>query len=90
MSKRRPLLKSILATILLLMIVVILLFTLDLGRFKGFVEARVSRATGHEFSINGDLSIHLGRTIDVSATGLRLAGPEWTDHPDQARIADGR
>ena len=88
MSKRRPFLKSLLATTLLLVIVVILLFTLDLGRFKGFIEAQVSAAAGYEFSINGDLSIHLGRTIDISASGLRMANPDWADHPDQARIAE--
>ena len=55
----------------------------DWNWFKGPLERAVSGATGREFRIDGDLDVDLGRTITVSAEGLRLANADWSK---QARM----
>ncbi len=62
------------------------LFTADLGVFEGPIERAVSAQLGREFAVDGDLHIDLGRTIDVSASQLRLANPAWATSPDLGTI----
>ena len=73
---------SLLGIFSLLVIVVVLLFTLDLGRFKGKAESLLSDVLQREFSIGGELQLELGRYIHVVAEDVRLADADWgSDEP---------
>jgi len=58
-------------------VTIVLLFTVDLGRFKSQVEAAVANATGREFSIAGDFEASFGSTIDLTAENVTLGNAEW-------------
>ena len=58
----------------------------DWNWFKGPAERAVSSATGRAFHIDGDLGVDLGRTITVSADGLRLANPAWSQQAEMATV----
>jgi hypothetical protein len=57
------------------------LFTADLGVFKPQLENLVSERLGREFSIEGELDIHLGRNLEVSAEKIVLENAAWVDGP---------
>ena len=44
---------------------VLILFTIDLGRFKDSFEHYASGATGREFTIDGEFEATLGRGLAV-------------------------
>ncbi len=58
-------------------ILAVLLFTIDLGRFKPQVEALVSDQLGREFRIQGLFRPSLGRQVHFIAEGIELANAEW-------------
>ena len=58
-------------------VLVVLLFTVDLGRFKSYVEAAVSDATGREFAVAGVFNPSLGSTFDLVAEDVTLGNAEW-------------
>jgi uncharacterized protein involved in outer membrane biogenesis len=64
----------------------VLWWAFDWNWFKHPIERRVEAATGREFSIEGDLSVHLGLVPTLRAEGLRLANAEWAAQEDMARI----
>lgn len=53
------------------------LFTADLGVFKPQFERIISERAGRQFSINGELHIHLGRSLTIEAANLELGNPSW-------------
>jgi len=55
----------------------LLLLTVDLGRFKSNVEQFVTEATGREFVIAGRFEPSIGNTIDLVAENVRLANADW-------------
>jgi hypothetical protein len=63
------------------------ILNMDLGRFEPQIESAITEAIGREFEIEGDLivEVDLGR-IRVAATGIRLAGAEWSTEANLARI----
>jgi uncharacterized protein involved in outer membrane biogenesis len=67
---------------------VIWLFTTNLGVFKPQIEQLVSERIGRDFSINGELNIHLGRSLDVSAENIVLENADWAGEP--AMVSVGR
>ncbi len=62
----------------LLAITIVLLVTVDLGRFKNTTETFVSNLLEREFAIGGALHIHLGRQIRIVAEDVTLADAEWS------------
>lgn len=77
---------SLLGVFSLLVIVVVLLFTLDLGRFKGTAESLLSDLLQREFSIGGKLQLELGRHIYVSAEDIKLADADWSSDEPMASV----
>ena len=71
----------------MLAIVLTLILTTDLGRFRSQIESAVTEALGRDFAIEGELNVlvDLGR-IRVSASGIRLAGTAWSDDADLVHI----
>lgn len=86
---RRILLFSGLGILLLLILIIVLLFTLDLNRFKPYINQRVSEATGRAFEIRGDLRLDWQRARDEdgwhawvpwphpSAQDVVMSNPDW-------------
>ncbi|MGI9237674.1 MAG: AsmA family protein [Woeseiaceae bacterium] len=73
----RRILIALSVVIVMLGAVVVLLLTIDLGRFKGDLEDYVSDATGRDFVIEGPFEPSVGETIDIMAEGVRLANADW-------------
>jgi len=62
------------------------LFTADLGAFKPQLERFVTERIGREFSINGELDIHLGRSLELSAEKIVLENADWADGPPMVDV----
>ena len=60
-----------------IVIVVVLLFTMDLGRFKPQVETLISDQLGRRIHIDGIFQPSLGREIRIIAEDIRLENPDW-------------
>src|SRR5690606_17728807 len=50
--------------------------------------ARVTAATGRDFTIEGDLRGQFSLTPTVRAEGVRLANAEWAEQPAMVEIAE--
>jgi len=66
----------------LLAITVSIALIVDLGRFKGKAEVFVSDLLNRELSIDGPLHLTLGRSIELSAEDVHLAGTDWSADAD--------
>ena len=88
MTRRgRIALYSLLGVVALLAIAVILVLSLDFGRFQGYLEETVTDVLDREFAIEGDFVVEVDlRRIRVSASEVRLANAEWGAAPEMARI----
>jgi len=62
--------------------------TLDQNRAKKYISAGVSKATGRQLSINGDLKLDLGWISRVSASRIQFANAGWSKHPQMAEIGN--
>jgi len=58
-------------------VILFVLLTVDLGRFKGTTEGLVSDMLGREFSIGGQYQLHIGRQIHIVAEDVQLADADW-------------
>ncbi len=86
MRRRRIIAYVLEAVIGLVAIVLLLLFSVDLGRFKPQAEALVSDILDREFAIDGPLHLNLGDRIELSAENVRLAGTQWSAAPQLASL----
>lgn len=68
-----------------LVVLAILLLVWDWNWFKRPIERRVTAQTGREFHIDGNLDVDLGRTLTITADGLRFSNTPWAREPDMAR-----
>ena len=73
----RRILVAISIVVALLGAAIVLLLTIDLGRFKGNLEDIISDSTGREFVIAGIFEPSIGSTIEIVAENVRLANAEW-------------
>ncbi|MGI9233992.1 MAG: AsmA family protein [Woeseiaceae bacterium] len=73
----RWILISVSVVVVLLGTALLLLLTVDLGRFKSNFEHFVSDSTGREFVIAGRFEPSIGKTIDVVAEDVRLVNADW-------------
>jgi hypothetical protein len=62
---------------ILIVIVVAFLAWFDWNMLKGYVERKVTEATGREFLIKGNLDVRLSLNPLITANGLTLANAEW-------------
>ncbi len=69
---------ALIAPLALLIVAALLVMLLDFGRFKGQIEAFVSDALSRQFAISGPLHVRLGRAIEIEASEIHLAAPEWS------------
>ena len=80
-SKRR--IRWLVAVLLLSAIALAIAF-FDWNLFKGYVERRVSTATGREFHIDGNLGVHLSMNPLITMDGLRLGNIAGAKQPTMA------
>lgn len=62
-----------------LLLAVVILVSVDLGLFKERIEVLVTDMLDREFSIDGELHISVGPSIELSAEDVYLANPEWAN-----------
>jgi len=60
-----------------LLLAVVFLVSVDLGVFKERIEVLVTDVLDREFSINGELQVSVGSSIELYAEDVYLANPEW-------------
>ena len=86
MRLARALRFSLLGLLVLLATCVVLLLTVNLGRFKGPAEDLVSDMLGRDFTIAGKFEISLGRQIHLVAEGVKLSATDWSANDALATI----
>ena len=64
----------------------IFFFTLDQNKAKKYISAGVSKATGRQLSINGDLKLDLGWISRLSAGQIQFENAEWSKHPQMVEV----
>jgi Uncharacterized protein involved in outer membrane biogenesis len=64
----------------------IFIATLDQNKAKKYISAGVSKATGRQLSINGDLKLDLGWISRVSASDIQFQNAGWSKHPQMAEV----
>ena len=62
--------------------------TLDQNRAKKYITAAVSKATGRELNINGDLKLKLGWISKLSASEIQFQNADWSKRPQMAEVGD--
>ncbi len=60
--------------------------TLDQNKAKKYISAGVSKATGRQLSINGDLKLDLGWISRLSASEIQFQNAGWSKHPQMAEV----
>ena len=64
---------------------IVLLLLWDWNWFKGPIERKVTASTGRAFHIDGNFDVDLGRTLTITADGLRFGNAPWAREPEMAR-----
>ncbi len=60
--------------------------TLDSNDLKNYISAGISKATGRELIIDGDLEVDLGWTSRVRASQMRFGNAPWSSHPQMVEV----
>ena len=64
----------------------ILVATLDWNKAKGYISAGVSKATGRQLRINGDLEVELGWIARVHASQIQFENAPWSTPPQMLEV----
>jgi len=70
----------------MLLSLVVVVFTIDLGRFKSLIVSFASSYLERTINIDGPLSIEIGSKIEVSGESARVASEEWTEYPELVSV----
>ena len=60
--------------------------TLDWNKAKGYLSAGVSKATGRQLRINGDLKVELGWITRVRASQIQFENAPWSTPPQMVEV----
>jgi len=60
--------------------------TLDQNKAKKYISAGVSKVTGRQLSINGDLKLDFGWISRLSASDIQFQNAGWSKHPQMAEV----
>ena len=66
--------------------VVIFIAALDTNRAKKYIATSVSKTTGRQLNINGDLHVDLGWISRISVTDIQFENAGWSKHPQMAEV----
>ena len=64
----------------------VIISTWDWNKAKGYISAGVSKATGRQLSINGDLKVNLGWISKVRVSQIQFGNVSWSSHPQMAEV----
>src|SRR5215475_13809188 len=64
----------------------IFFLTLDQNKAKKYMTAAVSKATGRQLNINGDLKLDLGWISRLSASQIQFENARWSKHPQMVEV----
>src|SRR5438445_320196 len=64
----------------------IFISTLDQNKAKKYISAGVSKATGRQLTINGDLDVDLGWISRVRASQIQFENAQWSKHPQMVEV----
>ena len=64
----------------------IFISTLDSTKAKRYISAGVSKATGRQLSINGDLDVDFGWISRVRASQIQFENAKWSKHPQMVEL----
>lgn len=67
-------------------VLAICIAALDTDRAKEYVAATVSKTTGRQLNIKGDLNVDLGWISRVSVTDMQFENAGWSKHPHMAEV----
>src|SRR5262245_18662762 len=59
---------------------------LDQDKAKKYISAGVSKATGRQLNINGDLKLDLGWISRLSASEIQFQNAAWSQHPQMVEV----
>jgi len=71
---------------ILVISLVIFIATIDQNKAKQYISTGVSKATGRELSINGDILLDLGWVSTVSAADIKFQNAPWSKHPEMLEV----
>lgn len=77
-----------LSAIFLIIVVAAVIFvtTLDWNKAKPYIVSAVSKATGRQLTIDGDLHVNLGWMSRLRASGIKLQNANWSKQPNMADV----
>ncbi len=78
--------RGLIIVVVLIIVAVGLISTMDLGRFKGQVEAEASRLAGRDVTIGGELHIALSLKPTLVVEDLAVANATWAGSPKLATV----
>ena len=84
MSRRSKTVLAVLAVIVVASGLAVALF--DWNLLRGFVERKVTERSGRQFSIGGNLNVHLGLTPRIQMEKIKLANAAWATEPKMLDI----
>ena len=65
---------------------VIFFATLDANRAKGYISAAVSKATGRQLTIGGDLQVDFGWISRLRASQIQFENASWSKYPQMTEV----
>lgn len=91
---RRLAIAIVTCVLALMAIVVLLLATLDIGRYRGLIETELSRMIGRDVALSGPMHLHLALQPTLVVERVAIANPPWASRPQfltaervEARVA---
>jgi len=77
--------KWLVALLIVVLALTVFLYLFNWNSLRGFVEHRVSNATGRSFHINGDMEVHLSWHPRIVVNDIVLSNVDWSDTPDMVK-----
>ena len=65
---------------------VIFFATLDANKAKGYISAAVSKATGRQLTIGGDLQVDFGWISRLRASQIQFENASWSKYPQMTEV----
>jgi len=65
---------------------VIFVATLDANKAKGYISAAVSKATGRQLTIGGDLQVDFGWISRLRASQIQFENASWSKYPQMTEV----
>lgn len=84
--KRRALIWVVSVFGVIAIAVAIFISTLDWNDGKRYLSAAVSKATGRQLNINGDLEVDFGWITRLRASQIQFQNAQWSKHPQMVEV----